>query len=305
MGTANNLQYYLIGEPSDRELVAAMSLDGRIKRAVTLLREHEPEDGYYGAFSGGKDSCTIKALAAMAGVRAEWWYNNTTIDPPELVRFIKRQHPDVKWNNPIYGNMLVRIAEGPHGVAPPTRFSRWCCKEYKEGGGKGRIRILGVRAEESGKRKKRWREVAEDLNSEKVVCPIVYWTEEQVWEFIRYFNIAYCELYDEGWDRMGCLLCPLANVTQKEAQAKRWPKYAAKWRAAVTANWMRWKDVPRKDGEPRFQSKFATADEFWKWWMTDERPDLNRECQSGLLWTNEELTADSGVSEHTEIRSES
>ena len=294
MGTIR-IQTMLFGDPeSEREIVSSLTMDKRIQRAITLLREHEPEEGYYLAFSGGKDSCVIKELARLSGVKFDSWYNNTTIDPPELVRFVKRQHPDVQWNNPIYGNMLVRIAEGPHGVAPPTRFSRWCCEEYKEGGGKGRVKVLGVRAEESQKRALRWKELTRDINGEKVLCPIVFWTKVHVWDFIHHFEIPYCELYDEGWDRLGCVMCPLANVTNKEAQGKRWPKYYQKWRAAVTANWLKWKDVPRKDGQPRFQSKFPTAESFWNWWMTDKRPDVFREdCQSGILWTNEAEEEDS------------
>jgi hypothetical protein len=66
--------------------------------AIALLREHEPPEGYYGCFSGGKDSVVIKELARIAGVRVDWNYNVTTADPPELTRFIKEHHPDVAWN---------------------------------------------------------------------------------------------------------------------------------------------------------------------------------------------------------------
>jgi phosphoadenosine phosphosulfate reductase len=272
---------------SDAQLVASMTMEQRIARAVELLREHEPDDGYYLAFSGGKDSLVIDALARMAGVRYEKRYNNVTIDPPELVRFIKRAHPDAQWNQPPLGNMFHAVAEGPHGVAPPTRFSRWCCRDYKECGGKGRSRIFGVRAEESKGRERRWREVAEALDGFPAICPIVYWTTEQVWEFIRARAIPYCELYDEGWERLGCVGCPLKNTAAREADFRRWPRYADRWRWAVTANWQKWREIPRKDGSPRFHARFATAEEFWHWWMTDERPDVMRECQSGLLWTNE------------------
>ena len=41
----------------------------------------------------------------MAGVRFNAVYNQTTIDPPELVRFIKTHHADVAWDHPKHGNM--------------------------------------------------------------------------------------------------------------------------------------------------------------------------------------------------------
>ena len=61
----------------------------KVQIAIDRLRTFEPPDGYYLAFSGGKDSCVIKALADMAGVHYDAHYSLTTVDPPELVRFIR------------------------------------------------------------------------------------------------------------------------------------------------------------------------------------------------------------------------
>ena len=47
--------------------------------AVDRLKAFEPAEGYYGAFSGGKDSCVIKELARLAGVKVDWHYNWTTV----------------------------------------------------------------------------------------------------------------------------------------------------------------------------------------------------------------------------------
>lgn len=41
----------------------------KIEVAVQRIQEFEPKEGYYLAFSGGKDSCVIKELANMAGVK--------------------------------------------------------------------------------------------------------------------------------------------------------------------------------------------------------------------------------------------
>jgi phosphoadenosine phosphosulfate reductase len=272
-------------EPTDSQAVAGMGLEGRIERAVALLREHEPPEGYYLAFSGGKDSCVIKELARLAGVKFESWYNNTTIDPPELIRFIRTHHPDARWNNPKHGNMLHRIATA--NKIPPTRRVRWCCEEYKEWGGPGRFKVIGVRAEESSARRK-WKELAEDLQGNRVLCPIVYWSSRNAWEFIRSQNLPYCSLYDEGMTRIGCVGCPL-NDQSRDREFLRWPKYAEKWKAAVIANWEKWHTVPREDGKPRMQSRYASGEDFWHWYVDGyHASDVMRECQSGMLWTNEE-----------------
>lgn len=41
----------------------------RVQQAIERLQTFEPEEGYYLAFSGGKDSVTVKALMDMAGVK--------------------------------------------------------------------------------------------------------------------------------------------------------------------------------------------------------------------------------------------
>ena len=66
----------------------------KVQTAIGRLKAFEPKDRpYWLAFSGGKDSCVILELAKMAGGRFEAHYNCTSVDPPELVRFIKREQP--------------------------------------------------------------------------------------------------------------------------------------------------------------------------------------------------------------------
>jgi len=281
------IQMALNGLQSLPEEVADLNLDGRIQRAVELLRLHEPEEGYYVAFSGGKDSTAIKWLVEQAGVKFEAWYNNTTIDPPELVRFIKKQHPDVQWNQPEMP-MMTMVATAPK--VPPTRSGRWCCSVYKEGGGSGRVKVMGVRAAESKRRAMNWRELAEDMHGNPTICPIVYWSDAHVWELLKGRQVPYCTLYDEGFTRLGCVGCPLSPGSQA-AEFARWPNYERNWKKAIIANWEKWHNVPRqRDGKPRYHTKFKTGEEFWQWWLTAKSPDLFREdCQSGMLWTNQEL----------------
>lgn len=75
--------------------VTRITFDGEIdmvQRAIDRLKAFEPKDGYYLAYSGGKDSIVIKRLAEMAKVKFEAHYHCTSVDPPELVRFIKKQY---------------------------------------------------------------------------------------------------------------------------------------------------------------------------------------------------------------------
>lgn len=73
----------------------------KVQTAIERLRAFQPKDRpYWLAFSGGKDSCVILELAKMSGVNFEAHYSVTSVDPPELVRFIKKQHPEVSIDIP-------------------------------------------------------------------------------------------------------------------------------------------------------------------------------------------------------------
>ena len=57
------------------------------------------------------------------------------------------------------------------------------------------------------------------------INPIIDWTEGEVWEFIKEYNIPYCCLYDEGFKRLGCIGCPMGSKEQRQHEFERWPKY--------------------------------------------------------------------------------
>ena len=126
-----------------------------VEIAIERLKMYEPPEGYYLAFSGGKDSVVVKALADMAGVKYDAHYNVTTVDPPELVTFVKQHHPDVIFEKARYkdGSHITMWNLIVKKKIPPTRIMRYCCHELKEGGGEGRTVITGVRWAESVRRK--------------------------------------------------------------------------------------------------------------------------------------------------------
>lgn len=239
----------------------------KVQVAIDRLKAFEPPEGYYLAFSGGKDSVCIKALADMAEVKYDAHYNLTSVDPPELVQFIK-SFDDVQIDRPNDkdGNQVTMWNLIPRKKMPPTRVVRYCCKELKEMGGKGRMVITGVRWAESSNRKQNQGEITVMTTKKKererlvesgnftqtdkggvvlnndnddsrkmveqcykqtktVVNPIIDWTDEDVWEFIREYNIPYCKLYDEGYKRLGCIGCPMGSVEHRKAEFERYPKY--------------------------------------------------------------------------------
>lgn len=253
-------------------LLPSEALPALIERSIALLREHEPLGvGYYGAFSGGKDSCVIKELAQLAGVKVTWHYNQTTIDPPELVRFLREHHPDVVWERPKHGNFFHRMEQKGF----PTRVQRWCCEEYKESvPPRGAVMILGVRAAESPRRKTIWKPVTFHTRTRAwCVAPIVDWSDDDVWEFIHSRSLPYCSLYDEGFHRLGCIGCPMARAAGKRREFDRWPRFEALWQRAFQRIWEK-RTAPgylQRDGRKWFgQVYFRDWREMWDWWLSND-----------------------------------
>lgn len=127
----------------------------KVEIAIKRLKAFEPEEGYYVAFSGGKDSQCVYHLCKMAGVKFDAHYNVTSVDPPELVRFIKTNYPDVKFEHQYNkdGKPITMWSLIPEQRMPPTRLARYCCAKLKETNGQGRYTVTGVRASESASRK--------------------------------------------------------------------------------------------------------------------------------------------------------
>ena len=229
------------------------SLQRRIDYSISLMQKAEPlalsyhPDGFYLAFSGGKDSQVLYHLALQAGVKFKAHMNLTSIDPPEVIRFVRKNYPDVELIKPKMS--IYDMALKKH-ILPTMRF-RWCCAEYKEISGAGSVTLLGIRKAESFRRKQRkeleasnhklsvnfdqFSEHQEQMltcvkGKDKILLnPILEWSHNDVWSYIRGNNIEYCKLYDEGYTRIGCILCPMSSRNQCIKDAKRYPHVKKRW----------------------------------------------------------------------------
>ncbi|MCP4540144.1 MAG: phosphoadenosine phosphosulfate reductase family protein [Chloroflexi bacterium] len=261
-----------------------------LAESLAAIRDNAPADGspYYGLFSGGKDSVVIKHLAKLAGVPVEWHYNVTTIDPPELLKFIKRHHGDVVWDRPKHGNFFNRAAEA---CGFPTRRNRWCCREYKESTTPaGVVLLMGIRAQESGSRAKRWGIKSKYWKTGGVVInPIFHWEASDLWNFIHSESIPYCSLYDEGFKRLGCIGCPMAGEAGRKKQFTRWPKFEEKWRRVFRRVWER-RTGSTHNGRPWFgDAYFDDWQEMFEWWLSD-RSLPQKDDDQRSIWRDENDT---------------
>jgi len=238
--------------------------------AIERLRSFEPPEGYWLACSYGKDSIVCLDLAKRANVKYEAHYSVTTVDPPELIYFGREYYPEVKADHPEKSMwrllLLLRCM--------PTRFRRWCCEQLKEGGGRGRRVITGIRWAESTARSKRTMVDYCGRTDKWRVNPIIEWSDSDVWSYIRERQLPYCKLYDEGFKRIGCVLCPLKNQTERMKDLVRWPKIAAAWKRGCYRLW---------ESKPTFHEYHPTPEHMWQWWLSGCPGDDNDPNQLELF----------------------
>ena len=219
--------------------------------ALELIRACEPPEGYYLADSGGKDSTVIRDLAIRAGVKFDSHYCISPIDPPEVRAFLKEHHPDTQWDNHVKGFWKLVVKK-----QLPMRMQRWCCKYIKEAGGEGRTVIVGTRRAESTNRKRQ--RCFEEIDGKIYLRPINLWSEKEVWQYIHENALPYCSLYDEGFKRIGCVLCP--SNTNTKLHIERFPKIVYLWRRACD------RIIEDRHAHGTWLN-FSSGEELFQWWI--------------------------------------
>jgi len=201
-----------------------LNFNGNTKEqlAIEFIQQHEPKDEpYMLCYSGGKDSVVLEDIARKSGVNYAVFYSLMP-DPPELIKFIR--------NRDFHINILRPEFTFWHGIVkkfPPHRKRAWCCDYIKERPSKKVPlvhRLIGIRAEESPNRaKKGW--INKWTKKRINYHPLFNWLEWEIWEYIDANNLEYCSLYDEGFSRLGCVVCPKRGYNQMLLFKKRWPQY--------------------------------------------------------------------------------
>lgn len=231
----------------------------KVEKSILLIQKMEKtaieynDFGFHVAFSGGKDSQVIYELCKMAGVKFKAFFYKTSIDPPELLSFIRENYPDVEWIKPEKTMFQLILKKG----CLPLRQMRYCCDILKERNGLNAVVITGITKAESAKRKKRQEfesscKIGQDKNLLNIILD---WTLRDVLQFLSERGIELCPLYKKQ-ARIGCVGFPMSPKTMRKDFRER-PNFKKAYINTV-----------QKLIEKGKYSEFQSAEDVINWWSS-------------------------------------
>lgn len=195
--------------------------------------------------SGGKDSTVTHNMVyyiAKAVNKTRVLFGNTSNETHYTYKYVKDMYNDLEIANPKEGyfpwikrNKFV-----------PTRFTRACCAIFKEGNitpyldnTKKLLHVCGIRRDESQSRstyeqirKGNWEDKLAQKNWD-MYLPIINFNDLDVWSYLIVNKIKYNELYNFGWNRVGCQACPYRSDYELKLSEHFLPTYDKNWKNLI------------------------------------------------------------------------
>ncbi len=246
------------------------------RQAIRTIRSHLGDRPCANvSFSGGKDSTAVLALARKAGV-ADAFFIDTGLEFPETYDFVRAMGARVIERGADFYQAVER-------AGPPGKDNRWCCKLLKLAPLKRHLAETGPCVTIQGNRwYESWNRAGLDEASQNPnnplqlnISPIRNWRALEVWLYLWWRELPYNPLYDRGFERLGCYLCPAMLEAEWEGLRTTHPELAARWEEflgryaeakglpAEFAGWglWRWKALPKKMAELCRAHDLALTDE--------------------------------------------
>jgi len=246
----------------DRVISSSISTLKNLERsAIRFIRHHAGRASCVAvSFSGGKDSTVTMELARRAGY-GNAFFVDTGMEFPETLGFVR----ELGIRNVLHAKDFWREIEKN---GPPHKDDRWCCerqklapvKEWLKGKGEC-ITVQGNRWYESFARSGLPPVARNPYYPLQVnISPIRNWRALEVFLYTWWRKIPQNPLYEMGFERVGCWMCPAMLGSEWERVRtlhpdlyETWMDFLVDWgrkkgmdREAVLAGAWRWKRAPPK-----------------------------------------------------------
>ncbi len=194
-------------------------------------------------FSGGKDSLVTYLLVEKAMKESPpLFFMDTGLELPETVEYLNDFA--VRHNASIITKEAgEQFWESIEAFGPPARDFRWCCKVLKLGPaalaiseeiGGDTLSFMGQRKLESFQRSVEPRVSSNPwVPGQTSANPIQKWNALEVWLYIFREEEPFNPMYNEGYHRMGCYLCPASPLAEIESLRDTHPELYARWKEKI------------------------------------------------------------------------
>ncbi len=201
------------------------------------------------SFSGGKDSLVVLNIARKAVRNLTAFFADTGLEFPETVEYVER------FTREAGIGLKVEKAGGAFeenfpAFGPPAKDFRWCCKVCKLGpissflSAGEVITVDGKRRYESFQRGNIGAVERNPFVPGQIsVYPVRDWRALEIWLYIRMEQLPYNPLYDQGFERIGCWLCPSALQAEYVRMRELHPDKFNAWQEKLHA-WARESGLP-------------------------------------------------------------
>lgn len=144
----------------------------------------------------------------------------------ELINKVKAKYPTLKIKM-IKPDITVEEQKELHGDELWKKAPDQCCNIRKltplaEELTKYQAWISGLRREQSSTRS-HVQFVNKDHRFKSIkICPLIHWTWDEIWMYIKLHNLAYNELHDQNYPSIGCENCTLPVADGEDTRQGRW-----------------------------------------------------------------------------------
>lgn len=116
---------------------------------------------------------------------------------------------------------------GPNGFYESVALRKECCgirkvEPLKRALARKKAWITGVRREQSVTRRELPLSEWDSEHGLQKFNPLITWSEDDVWDYVRRFDLAYNALHDQGYASIGCTPCTRAITMGEDIRAGRW-----------------------------------------------------------------------------------
>jgi phosphoadenosine phosphosulfate reductase len=158
-------------------------------------------------FTGGKDSLvTLHLVRSVSHSPVSVLFIDTSAHFSEIYQFVEKMRK--LWRL----NLVIEKNEEALGSIKIAKDKAECCYQLKTRVLRNSIKKFEIDYFFIGLRREEEREnCPEDYlprSGEYVrVNPVVYFSDKDIWDYIKEYNLPYCSLYDKGYKSIDCVPC--------------------------------------------------------------------------------------------------